>query len=103
MPTPVIRDLFVTASPPLERLPPDGVDRRPARRWALGSERRNTRGSGTSPERFRKENPGIPIRVLLIDAPISHYGHIERPKQLAAVLLGAVKWVVAESSPARRP
>ena len=43
-------------------------------------------------QRFRAANPGAPVRVLLIDAPITHYGHIERPKQLAAVLLGVVKW-----------
>jgi hypothetical protein len=46
--------------------------------------------------RFRKENPGAPIRVLVVDAPITHYGHIERPKQLAAVLVGAVKWANAK-------
>ena len=47
-------------------------------------------------QRFRKENPGTPVRVLLVDAPITHYGHIERPKQLAAVLVGAVKWASAK-------
>jgi len=35
----------------------------------------------------------VPIRILLVDAPMTHYGHIERPKQLAAVLVAAVKWV----------
>lgn len=45
---------------------------------------------------FREQNPGAPIRVLLIDAPITHYGHIERPKQLVAVLLEAVRWVMQE-------
>ena len=29
------------------------------------------------------------------DARIPGYGHIERPKQLAAVLVGAVRWVTA--------
>lgn len=43
--------------------------------------------------RFRRANPNAPIRVLAIDAPITHYGHIERPKQLAAVLLDAARWV----------
>jgi hypothetical protein len=50
---------------------------------------------GNVAQRFRQENPGAPIRVLLVDAPITHYGHIERPKQLAAVLIGAVKWTSA--------
>ena len=45
--------------------------------------------------RFRQENPGVPIRVLAVDAPITHYGHLERPRQLAAVLLDAARWVSA--------
>jgi hypothetical protein len=44
-------------------------------------------------EAFRKANPGAPIRVLVFDVPMSHYGHIERPRQLAGGLLAAVKWV----------
>ena len=49
-------------------------------------------------QRFRKENPGAPVRVLLVDAPITHYGHIERPRQLAAVLLGDRKGTRLNSS-----
>ena len=45
-------------------------------------------------KRFRQENPGAAIRVLLIAAPVTHYAHIERPQQLAAVLIGAVRWVM---------
>jgi hypothetical protein len=90
----VIRDLFSTMSPPVKgyrklawvvgRLDDGHWDARPekAREWNIA-------------QRFRGANPGAPIRVLLIDAPISHYGHIERPKQLAAVLAGAVKWASA--------
>lgn len=92
----VIRDLFATMSPPLKgywrmawvvgRLDDGHWDTRPeaAREWKIA-------------ERFRKENPGVPIRVLLVDAPVTHYAHIERPKQLAAVLLDAVRWVSARS------
>jgi hypothetical protein len=91
----VIRDLFSTMSPPLKeyrkmvwvvgRLDDGHWDAQPekAREWNLA-------------QRFRRENPGAAIRVLLVDAPISHYGHIERPKQLAAVLVGAVKWASAK-------
>lgn len=43
--------------------------------------------------RFRTANPGVPIRVLAIDAPITHYGHIERPKQLAAVLIETAQFL----------
>ena len=97
-PRDVIRDLFATMSPPLKgyrrmawvvgRLDDGHWDSNPrrAREWNIA-------------QRFRKENPGAPIRVLLVDAPISHYGHIERPKQLAAVLLDAVRWVSATASP----
>ena len=47
----------------------------------------------TTADRFRKANPGAPIRVLMIDAPITHYGHIEKPRQVAGVLLEAVTWL----------
>lgn len=42
---------------------------------------------------FRQKNPGVPIRVLLFDVPMTHYGHIEKPKQLAGGLLAALKWL----------
>ena len=90
----VIRDLFTTMSAPLNgyrrmawvvgSLDDGHWNRVPeqAREWSMA-------------QRFRQENPGAPIRILLIDKPITHYGHIERPKQLAAVLVGAVRWVTA--------
>lgn len=90
----VIRDLFSTMSPPLTgyrrmawvvgKLDEGHWDPQPekAREWKIA-------------ERFRKENPGAPIRVLLVDAPVTHYAHIERPKPLAAVLVDAVRWVSA--------
>lgn len=88
----VIRDLFSTMSPPLAgyrrmawvvgKLDNGHWDARPAmaREWKMA-------------ERFRRENPGAPVRVLLVDANVTHYAHIERPKQLAAVLVDAVRWV----------
>jgi len=88
----VIRDLFSTMAPPLTgyrrmvwvvgKLDNGHWEERPdkAREWKMA-------------ERFRKENPGAPIRVLLVDTPVTHYGHIERPKQLASVLLDVVKWI----------
>lgn len=87
-----IRGLFSTMSPPLRgyrrmawvvgKLDDGHWDPRPemAREWKMA-------------ERFRKENPGAHVRVLLVDAPVTHYAHIERPKQLASVLLDAVRWV----------
>ncbi len=43
---------------------------------------------------FRKENPGTPIRVLLFDLPMTHYGHIEKPRQLAGGLVAALTWLM---------
>lgn len=42
---------------------------------------------------FRKANPGIPVRVLLFDTPMTHYGHIEKPRELAGGLVAALKWL----------
>jgi hypothetical protein len=89
----VIRDLFSTMSVPLKpyrrmawvvaKLDDGHWDPTPetAREWRFAS-------------RFRQENPGAPIRILLIDAPLTHYGHIERPRQLAAVLVETARWVM---------
>lgn len=43
---------------------------------------------------FREENPGIPIRVLVFDVPMTHYGHIEKPRELAGGLVAALRWLV---------
>ena len=43
---------------------------------------------------FRKHNPDIPIRVALFDVPITHYGHIERPRELAGALVAGLAWLV---------
>jgi hypothetical protein len=42
---------------------------------------------------FRAKNPDAEIRVLLFDLPMTHYGHIEKPKQLAGGILAALKWL----------
>jgi hypothetical protein len=42
---------------------------------------------------FRKANRQAEIRVLVFGVPMSHYGHIERPRQLAGGTLAAVKWL----------
>ena len=44
---------------------------------------------------FRKANPGIAVRVLLFDVPMTHYGHIERPRQLAGGLVAALRWLIS--------
>lgn len=42
---------------------------------------------------FRKANPHTPIRVLLFDVPMTHYAHVEKPKQLAGGLVAALQWL----------
>ncbi len=42
---------------------------------------------------FRDANPDIPIRVLVFDVPMTHYGHIEKPRQLAGGLVAALRWL----------
>lgn len=44
---------------------------------------------------FRKKNPGVPIRVLLFNVPMTHYGHIEKPRELSGGILAAIKWLAA--------
>ena len=44
-------------------------------------------------EEFRKENPDIPIRVMVFDLPLTHQGVIEKPRELAGGLLAALTWL----------
>jgi hypothetical protein len=43
---------------------------------------------------FREKNPSIPIRVLVFDVPMTHYGHVEKPRQLAGGLVVALTWLM---------
>lgn len=43
---------------------------------------------------FREANPNMVYRVIAYETPITHYGHVEKPKQLAGALLAAVKWLM---------
>lgn len=45
-------------------------------------------------DEFRELLPGVPVRVLLFDVPMTHYGHIERPQQLAGGLYAALQWLM---------
>lgn len=47
----------------------------------------------TIANQFRRRNPQAAIRVLVFDLPLTHYGHIEKPGEVAAGLLGAVHWL----------
>ena len=93
-PEEVIADLFIT-----NRAPLTGYKRMV---W-LVARLDNGHWNYRNPERaaevqvaneFRKLNPQAAIRVAAFDAPMTHYGHIERPKQLAGGLVAALKWLV---------
>ncbi|MCZ6492309.1 MAG: hypothetical protein O7A06_17480 [Acidobacteria bacterium] len=43
---------------------------------------------------FRQQNPDIPIRVMVFDVPMTHYGHIEKARQVAGGLLAAMRWLM---------
>ena len=45
---------------------------------------------------FRQLNPEAEIRVLLLDMPTTHYGHIEVPRELAGSMMAAVRWLVID-------
>ncbi|MEO6002213.1 MAG: hypothetical protein ABIZ04_21360 [Opitutus sp.] len=41
---------------------------------------------------FRLKNPNAKVRILVWDVPLTHYGHVEKPKQLAAAFYSVVRW-----------
>jgi hypothetical protein len=44
-------------------------------------------------QELRQYNPDAGMRFLIFDVPMTHYGHIERPRQLAGGLLAALRWL----------
>jgi hypothetical protein len=42
---------------------------------------------------YRAKNPDAQIRVINWDLPMTHYGHLELPKQLAAAHFSVVRWL----------
>jgi len=44
---------------------------------------------------FRQFNPEATIRILLLDVPMTHYGHIEMPRELAGSLIATASWLKA--------
>jgi hypothetical protein len=43
---------------------------------------------------YRAKNPKAEIRLINWDPPMTHYGHLELPKQLAAAAYSVVRWLV---------
>ncbi|MCA1649784.1 MAG: choice-of-anchor B family protein [Acidobacteria bacterium] len=94
-PEAVIADLFSTTKTPL-----DGY-----RRMIWTTAKRDDGHWDEDPERarelfvaraFQKANPDAQVRVLVFDVPMSHYGHIEQPRQLAGGILAAVRWLYVD-------
>jgi hypothetical protein len=91
-PDEVISDLFITS-----RAPMTGYRKM---LWTVGKLDGHARirdgvlSEARVAEQFRKHNPGIPIRTLLFDVPMTHFGHIERPRQLAGALVAGIRWLV---------
>jgi len=48
---------------------------------------------------FREANPGLAARVVAFATPMTHYGHIEKPRPLAAALVTGVRWLTEEEAP----
>ena len=91
-PEEVIRDLFSTMRAPLEgyrrMISNSGsLDRG---HWAPDPQMARELWLG---RRLREHNPAAEVRVVSYDVPLTHYGHVERPKQLAGALLASVKWL----------
>ncbi len=43
---------------------------------------------------FRKSNPDIPVRLIVWDPQLTHYGHLELPKQKAAADYSVIRWLM---------
>ncbi|MBI4482544.1 MAG: alpha/beta fold hydrolase [Acidobacteria bacterium] len=92
-PDPVIADLFSTNRSPLSgyRKMIWVVARLDNGHWNANPEKARELQFANE---FRRRNPAIPIRVALFDVPMTHYGHIEKPRQVAAGLVAALRWLV---------
>jgi hypothetical protein len=43
---------------------------------------------------YREANPSAEIRLIVWDPPLTHYGHLELPKQKAAADYSVIQWLV---------
>ena len=43
---------------------------------------------------YRNKNPNAAVRLIVWDPPLTHYGHLELPKQLAAADFSVVRWLL---------
>jgi hypothetical protein len=45
-------------------------------------------------QELRVYNPDIQVEALMYDLPLTHQGHIERPRQLAGALYASLVWLL---------
>ena len=45
---------------------------------------------------YRAKNPNAKIRLIVWDPPLTHYGHVEMPKQLAAADYSVIRWIMKQ-------
>jgi hypothetical protein len=65
-------------------------------KWDQGHWNRDDAGKArelTIADAFREQNPQAEIRILVLDVPLTHYGHIERPREVAGALIAASRWL----------
>ncbi len=43
---------------------------------------------------YRAKNPDAEIRLINWDPPMTHYGHLELPRELAAAEVAVVQWLM---------
>jgi pimeloyl-ACP methyl ester carboxylesterase len=87
----VLRDLMVPVPEPV------GPWQRMA--WVVGRADRGHWNEGAGHvaremfvrDRFAASCPGVAAQVVVVDAPLTHYGHIEAPRELAALLVRTVE------------
>ena len=41
---------------------------------------------------YRRKNPNAKVRIIVWDLPMTHYGHLEMPRQLASATYSVVRW-----------
>ena len=45
---------------------------------------------------YRAKNPNAKVRLIIWDPPMTHYGHLELPRQLASAHYSVVRWLVRQ-------
>ena len=45
---------------------------------------------------YRAKNPNAEIRLINWDLPMSHYEHLEMPRELAGAAFAVVEWLIQQ-------